>query len=86
MRRFTPLEFGSLLFSAVLLVSGFIFIVWPRSMIMYNPSDPATSLTVGHETGSTLVVSSTGSVVYGVFAMIFGAGIAVLVICCREKR
>ncbi len=86
MRRFTSLEFGSLLMSAVLVVSGLIFIVWPRSMILNNPSDPATSSTLGHETGSTVIISSTGSVVYGVFALLFGAGIAALVLCCREKR
>lgn len=73
MKRYTPIEICGFVCGIASVVIGLVTIIWPQPGIVHHFTNDALGLSAHSEPE---VVSATGSRVYGVLEIIFGAGIA----------
>jgi hypothetical protein len=74
MKRFTSTEIAALIMATAFVVVGFIWLVWPREMVILH----VTNDFVGWPGSIVEYVNKRGSRIYGVMVMLLGAGIAAL--------
>jgi hypothetical protein len=82
MKRFSSIEIGALILGILFFLVGLDAVIWPQSGVVPHFTNDVWGMSPKTDME---VVSTTGARVYGVLAMLFGAGIAAMAIC-REKK
>jgi len=82
MKRFTPTEIGGLVLAAILFCGGLDSVIWPQSGATAHFTNDVLGL---FPRTSAEFVSTNGARVYGILAIVLGAGIAAMAVY-REKK
>jgi hypothetical protein len=82
MKRFTSIEIGGLILGVLLFCGGLDAVIWPQSGVVPHFTNDVWGMSPRTDME---VVSTTGARVYGILAMLLGAGIAAMAVC-REKK
>ena len=82
MKRLTTIELCGLVLGIMFLVFGVIAIIWPQAGVVFHFTNDALGMSPRSEPEA---VSASGSRVYGVLALLLGAGI-VAASLYHEKR
>lgn len=75
MRRFTSTEIGGLILGMLLLLGGLDSVIWPQAGAVPHFTNDVLGLSPGTKME---VVSTAGARVYGLLAIMFGAGIVTI--------
>jgi hypothetical protein len=82
MKRLSTIELWGFVLGITFLAFGVVMIIWPQTGVVFHPTNDAIGLSRPSELE---VVSATSSRVYGILAVLLGAGIAAGALY-REKR